>query len=55
MSIEEIQVNLARAYHEIGHAYSFVGSSNYLSALFAVERAIASAQQARDALDPHQN
>lgn len=55
MSIEEIKKNLENAFHEMGHAHAAVGSTNYLAALFAVDRAIASAQQARDALDALQD
>ena len=51
MTHEEIQDALENAYHEIGHAYAFVGTpGRELSALQAVDRARDSIQLAHDAL-----
>lgn len=51
MTIEEIRVALDNAWHEIGHAYAFVGEARFLSALLAVDSARDSIQLAHDALD----
>lgn len=51
MCIEEIQKALDNAWHEIGHAYAFVGEGRYLAALMAVDSARESIDRAHDALD----
>ena len=51
MDIEEIRTALDNAWHEIGHAYAFVGEARFLAALIAVDSARHSIQQAHDALD----
>ena len=51
MTNEEIQKTLENAYHEIGHAFAYVGDSRYIAALQAVNRARDSIRQAQDALD----
>ena len=51
MTIEEIRVALDNAWHEIGHAYAFVGEDRFLAALMAVDSARKSIQLAHDALD----
>ena len=51
MSIEEIKNVLERAFHEVGHAYAYVGQARYLAASIAVDEARDSLQLAREALD----
>ena len=55
MSIKEIQKALDTAWHEIGHAYAFVGEARFLAALMAVDSARKSIQLAHDALDGMQD
>ena len=52
MTTKEIKQMLENAYHEIGHAYAFVGTpGRELSALEAVDSARDSIQFAHDALE----
>ena len=55
MTIEEIQKNLETAYHEIGHAYAYVGDSRFLAAEMACDRARAALNVAADALEKIQD
>ena len=51
MKLDVIRSALDNAWHEIGHAYAFVGEARFLAALMAVDRARDSIQLAHDALD----
>jgi len=55
MSIEEIQEALDTAWHEIGHAYAFVGDARFLAAEMAVDNARKLLEQASKALDKIQD
>lgn len=55
MTIEEIQKNLETAYHEIGHAFAYVGQGLYISAQVALNEADKAIHLAHDALDEIQN
>ena len=55
MTTEEIRTALDNAWHEIGHAYAFVGEDRFLAALMAVDSARDSIQLAHDALDKLQD
>jgi hypothetical protein len=50
MSIEEIQKCLDEAWHELGHATSFVGAGRYLAAEMAAGRALDLTKKAHEAL-----
>ena len=51
MKIDEIQLQLSEAWHEIGHARAFIGQSRFLAAWSAVDSARTLIQQVHDALD----
>ena len=55
MTIAEIQKNLETAYHEIGHAFAYVGDSRFLAAEMACDRARAALNVAADALEKIQD
>ena len=51
MKMEELKTALENAFHEIGHAYAYVGQDRFLAALIAVDKAQDSIKLAHDALD----
>ena len=55
MGIEEIRNALEDAYHEIGHAYAYVGQDRFLAAQIAVDKARDLIKLAHDALDKIQD
>ena len=55
MSREEIQKTLETAYHEIGHAFAYVGQGLYISAQLALNEANKAIHLAHDALDEVQD
>lgn len=55
MSIEEIKNALDVAWHEIGHAYAFVGDARFLAAEMAVDKALKLLKSANEALDKMQD
>ena len=55
MSREEIQKTLETAYHEVGHAFAYVGQGLYVSAQAALSEANKAIHLAHDALDEIQD
>lgn len=55
MSFEEIKQCFYDAWHEIGHAYAFVGESRFLAAQIAARRALDLIKKAHGALDKLQD
>lgn len=55
MNRAEIQKLLESAYHEIGHAFAYVGQGLYISAQAALSEADKAIHRAHDALDEVQD